>query len=42
MSYHGPMSFTRYDLHRGEKTGDVVGFVEHEKLPDWAKPFDSM
>jgi hypothetical protein len=37
--YHGPASFVRYDLISGRMTGHQDGYVEYEKMPEWAQPF---
>jgi tetratricopeptide (TPR) repeat protein len=37
--YHGAASFVRYDLISGRMTGHQDGYVEYEKMPEWAQPF---
>jgi len=37
--YHGAASFVRYDLMSGRMTGHQDGYVEYEKMPEWAQPF---
>jgi hypothetical protein len=37
--HHGPASFVRYDLISGRMTGHQDGYVEYEKMPEWAQPF---
>jgi hypothetical protein len=42
MNYHGPMSFIKYDVRSGRVLGAIQGYVEHDKLPEWAKSYDDL
>jgi uncharacterized repeat protein (TIGR03803 family) len=38
MSFHGPSSYSRYDLATERKTNEKAGRDDSEPLPEWARP----